>query len=394
MANIKVDDTHGNQVEHSCKLTITYIATEFHLELGTQLKKEDIIYDMEKAGESVKQEDIDEINKQGVGEYEIHSNYQGIEKVTKIIIEDTTPPELTLKDITIYIGQTVADLNQFIVETKDASKVTTTILTTPDFSKEGEQEITIEAVDEYENKTTKAAKLIIKQDKEGPIFSGLDQININIGESIDYKKGVTAKDEKDGNVEFTVDSNGVNTGKVGNYEATYSAKDKSGNQTTIKRKIVVSEKKDPTAELYEKADAVISKVAGSGSLQQKVLNLVIYFKNESNLRYSHTYNEGNAGGWQNGARIALTKKTGDCYIHASVMKLMLERLGIPNYIVQCTDKSHAWNLIQINGVWRHVDSTPKVEHYPNELMTDSRRYETLQWLHPRDWNHSAYPAAN
>ncbi len=72
---------------------------------------------------------------------------------------------------------------------------------------------------------------------------------------------------------------------------------------------------------------------------------------------------------------------------------MLERLGIPNYIVKCTDNSHAWNLIQINGVWRHIDSTPKVEHYPNELMTDSRRYETLQWLHPRDWNRSAYPAA-
>ncbi len=186
-------------------------------------------------------------------------------------------------------------------------------------------------------------------------------------------------------------------GKAGTYEATYTAKDKSGNQTTTKRKIVVSEKKvatNSTEELNAQADALISKVAGSGSISQKVLNLVIYFKNQSNLRYSHTYNEGNAGGWQNGARIALNKKTGDCYIHASVMKLMLERLGLPNYIVQCTDKSHAWNLIKINGVWRHIDSTPTVDHYPNELMTDSRRYQTLQWLHPRDWNRSAYPAAN
>ena len=54
---------------------------------------------MQKAGNSIKQEDIDEINKKGVGEYEIHSTYNGVEKITKIIIKDTLPPDLKLKDI-------------------------------------------------------------------------------------------------------------------------------------------------------------------------------------------------------------------------------------------------------------------------------------------------------
>ena len=216
IAHIKVEDLSGNQVEKKCKLTITYIASEFNLELGNQLKIEDIIYDMQKAGNAVKQEDIDAINKNGVGEYEIYSIYNGVEKITKIIIKDTLPPDLKLKDITIYVGQQVDDLNQFIESANDASKVTTNILTTPDFSKEGEQEITIEAVDEYGNKATKTAKLTIKQDKEGPVFSGLNQINITVGGSIDYKKGVTAKDEKDGDTEFTVDSGSVNTRKSRN----------------------------------------------------------------------------------------------------------------------------------------------------------------------------------
>ena len=216
IARIKVEDLSGNQVEKECKLTITYIASEFNLEIGNQLKIEDIIYDMQKAGNAVKQEDIDAINKSGVGEYEIHSTYNGVEKITKIIIKDTLPPDLKLKDITIYVGQQVDDLNQFIESANDASKVTTNILTTPDFSKEGEQEITIEAVDEYGNKATKTAKLTIKQDKEGPVFSGLSQINITIGGSIDYKKGVSAKDGKDGDTEFTVDSNNVDTRKSRN----------------------------------------------------------------------------------------------------------------------------------------------------------------------------------
>ncbi len=215
-AHIKVEDLSGNEVEKECRLTITYIASEFNLELGNQLKIEDIIYDMQKAGNSVKQEDIDAINKNGVGEYEIYSTYNGVEKITKIIIKDTLPPDLKVKDITIYVGQQVDDLNQFIESANDASKVTTSILTTPDFSKEGEQEITIEAVDEYGNKATKTAKLTIKQDKEGPVFSGLNQINITVGGSIDYKKGVSAKDEKDGDTEFTVDSNNVDTRKSRN----------------------------------------------------------------------------------------------------------------------------------------------------------------------------------
>ena len=215
-AHIKVEDLSGNQVEKECKLTITYIASEFNLELGNELKIEDIIYDMQKAGNSVKQEDIDAINKKGVGEYEIHSTYNGVEKITKIIIKDTIPPDLKVKDITIYVGQQLDDLNQFIESANDASKVTTNILTTPDFSKEGEQEITIEAVDEYGNKATKTAKLTIKQDKEGPVFSGLSQITVTTGGSVDYKKGVSAKDEKDGNTEFTVDSNNVDTRKSRN----------------------------------------------------------------------------------------------------------------------------------------------------------------------------------
>ena len=51
-AHVEVEDLSGNKVEKDCKLTITYIASEFNLELGNQLKIEDIIYDMQKAGNS------------------------------------------------------------------------------------------------------------------------------------------------------------------------------------------------------------------------------------------------------------------------------------------------------------------------------------------------------
>ncbi len=290
-----ITDEKGNQIEKTCQLTITYIKKELTIELGTLLTIENLIYDMEKAGNAVNQADIDAINQSGVGEYEIHSEYNGMQNTTKIVVKDTTPPELTLKEVTVYVGQTVEDVNQFVEAIQEKSEFNLIMDTTPDVTKEGTQEITITAEDAYGNKTTQTTKLNVVNDTEGPVFSGLNQMNITVGGSLDYKKDVSANDAKDGKVEFTVDSSKVNLQKAGTYEVTYTAKDQAGNQTTGTRKVVVSEKTTATAkanttntgtsanttdDLNAKADAVIQKVTNASmSMSQKVLALVVYFKN-------------------------------------------------------------------------------------------------------------------
>lgn len=82
--NVKVEDEHQNKTEKECKITITYIKEEYNLELGTKLTKEDLIYDIEKAGGAINQADIDDINGKGPGEYELHATYNGVEKTVKI----------------------------------------------------------------------------------------------------------------------------------------------------------------------------------------------------------------------------------------------------------------------------------------------------------------------
>ena len=37
------------------------------------------------------------------------------------------------------------------------------------------------------------------------------------------------------------------------------------------------------------------------------------------------------------------------------MSIFLNKLGIENYKI--SNKTHIWNLVHINGVWRHLDST-------------------------------------
>ncbi len=54
---------------------------------------------------------------------------------------------------------------------------------------------------------------------------------------------------------------------------------------------------------------------------------------------------------------ALTKGTAVCQGYALAYKLLLTRVGVPCVFVTSTSMNHAWNMVQIDGGWYHVDST-------------------------------------
>ena len=54
---------------------------------------------------------------------------------------------------------------------------------------------------------------------------------------------------------------------------------------------------------------------------------------------------------------ALTKGTAVCQGYALAYKLLLTRAGVPCVFVTSTSMNHAWNMVQIDGGWYHVDST-------------------------------------
>ena len=397
-----VKDEYGNETSQECLLNISYIKSKFTLEYGNKLTKEDLLFNVAEYQDTINQQDIDTINSYDVGEYDLKSVYDGQEKVTKITIQDTIAPELVLEDVTLYTEQTITDTNQFVEKAEDLAGVTLNILTEIDYSIVGDQEVTIEAVDGHGNKTSQTAKLTIKEDTEGPVFSGISDLKVTKGGTADYKKGVTAKDGKDGDVEFTVDSSSVKLDTAGTYYATYTATDKAGNTTTSKRKIVVSEKSTASSsssssgDVYAKADEFIAKAtSGVSGTANKILAIKNYLR--SNIKYSHRYNASNTGSVNAAAMKAFTAYEGDCYIHAAAAQVMFTRLGVKSIIVNALDYSHYWNMVYINGGWKHVDPTPGWAYADVGFMNDAKRLETLRRINGyeyRDWDRSKFPVAN
>ena len=402
---IIVKDEYGNETSQECLLNISYIKSKFILEYGNKLTKEDLLFNVAEYQDTINQQDIDTINSYDVGEYDLKSVYDGQEKVTKITIQDTIAPELVLKDVTLYTEQSITDTNQFVEKAEDLAGVTLNILTEIDYSIVGDQEVTIEAVDGHGNKTSQTAKLTIKEDTEGPVFSGISDLKVTKGGTADYKKGVTAKDGKDGDVEFTVDSSSVKLDTAGTYYATYTATDKAGNTTTSKRKIVVSEKSTASSssssssssgDVYAKADEFIAKAtSGVSGTANKILAIKNYLRN--NIKYSHRYNASNTGSVNAAAMKAFTAYEGDCYIHAAAAQVMFTRLGVQSIIVNALDYTHYWNMVYINGGWKHVDPTPGWAYADVGFMNDAKRLETLRRINGyeyRDWDRSKFPVAN
>ncbi len=370
---IKVYDASRNVTSKECILHIGVIHSEYVMELGTKLKKEDLLYNPKDIN-AISDSEINRINQSPVGEYILTAKINGQEFTSKIKIQDTLPPELTLKNVTIYNDVTSITKEDFIVSVQDASnEVTTSLLTTIDFHKLGTQEIVIEARDSYDNKVTKKTTVTIVEDKTPPVIYGVSTLSVAKNSTISYLNGVSARDAKDGVVSVSVDSSRVNTKVAGTYYATYTAIDKAGNKTRVSRKIIVNhDASDVAQKVKEHADKVGSSV----------LEINEYVK--KNIHYSDSWGDDDPV-WY-----GLTNYRGNCYVHAMVFQAILKQKGYETQLIWTTDRTHYWNLVKINGVWRHSDSTPGTKQAGIILATDEERIAMLQG---RDWDHSLWPEA-
>ncbi len=375
---VKVKDKYGNETTKKCILTITWIKSEVEIELGGEISASDLVFNVEEYGENVSKEDLANVNTLVLGEYIVKTEKDGIQYETKVKVQDTTPPVLELKDITIYDDEKVNNYKNFITEVSDISgEPTTTLKTEIKYGIVGTQEIVIEAVDVNGNKTEKTAILTIKKDTDGPVISGIKDIQVAKYSTIDYYSGVSANDKKDGKCEVTVDSSNVNTSSAGTYYATYTSKDTKGNTTTAKRKIVVNHDQEDT---NAKMDAFYNNYC-AGKDPVGIASAV-----REHIRYNSNW------GGDDPIWYGLTEGKGNCYVHASVLKRALEKAGYQNRIIYLKDQSHYWNLVYVNGVWRHIDGTPSSNHTLG-LLTDEQKLAD-PGVHQKTWDREAWPAAD
>ena len=366
-----VTDAGGNELRQECRLSCQWLATSVELELGTPLTKQMVLLNPEKDEALVGQSMIDNINACGPGEYVVVSRSGDTVSSCKVTVSDTVGPVLKLQPVAIHAGGS-ARAEDFIVGVEDLSGVAEVrMLTEPDFITVGEQIILFEAEDTLGNISTEKTLLRVGMDMDPPVISGLTTLKVEKGSTPDYYEGVSAWDKLDGSCRVRCNADDVDTSKSGYYYVTYTAVDSKGNVATARRKVEVLHDAEDTA-------ALVNRIAASLPSDPEALR--DYVRNT--IGYSSSWGEDDPV-WY-----GFNQRTGNCYVHALCLKVLLDYYGYENQLIWVKDQSHYWLLIKLDGVWRHIDATPSTIHSRYSLMTDEQRYETLKG---RDWDREKWP---
>ena len=372
--HVQVTDEYGNVTTGESVISYRWMREQFSLELGRTLRSSMLIFGGAEDAVVIDPAQIDAINAGGVGTYTVISTIGDLVNECVITVKDTTGPRLMLQDVAVYIGET-AELEDFVVSATDLSGDVVTRLVNPlPLEEAGTYTVQIEAEDIYGNITVGEAELQVLKDTTPPEFFGVNPLPVDKNSIPDYYTGVTVLDDRDGEVRFWVDSSRVDTTRAGNYYAIYNAVDSSGNSAYYRRLVSVMHSAEDTEELA---------VSIAATLSNNVEEIRDYVRNT--ILYSYDWGE------EDPVWYGFTTLKGNCYVHARCFQALLRAKGYETMIIWVENQTHYWNLVKIDGVWRHMDSTPgSANHTRYSIMTDEMRYETLSG---RDWDRSAWPAA-
>lgn len=232
-----------------------------------------------------------------------------------------------------------------------------------------------------------------------PIFEGLSDKTVYLGEGLSYRAGVKAIDDRDGEIVFSVDSASVRIDRVGEYTAVYTATDAAGNRTAVSVKITVCERAVGSEELYALIDPIIlQKGWRDKSVETVSAELYNYVKASLSYTSDSDKSDATAEAWR-----GLREGDGDCFTYYAVAKAFFDRLGIEALTVTRTPNAlpstHYWLLVNTGThdapTWYHWDCCPHYKEYPlySCLLTDAELLAyNDQVPHYYDFEADKYPA--
>lgn len=289
-----------------------------------------------------------------VGVYDVTVQLNNSTFSSSISVVDTTPPTAVLRGVSIYLGQT-AEATDFITHAHDYSGFSIDFEASPDFETLGEQSISIILEDVFNNTAIFSSTLTIMRDTIPPEIRGVRDQTVFVGGNIMYRDGVTAWDNADGYIDFEIDNSAVNLNAVGRYSVIYTAVDSSGNKASVTAFVNVIA---PTSNsVFDHADNILSRIIDS-SMSQTQKAHAIHTWVRRNISYSGSTERDRNSAAFNG----FTRRRGDCYTFWAASSVLLERAGISNIQIRripgLRSANHVWNLINIEGLWYHFDTTP------------------------------------
>ena len=183
-----------------------------------------------------------------IGVYDAYAEYAGKQYPFTIQIRDTEAPiasliqtkyELKVGDTLIAsdLVKDIQDASEYIVYFDEEGHPKTKTFT----EAKTYNDVFIIVEDMYGNRSNKfRLSVVVSQDNESPIFSGVENKVIKVGTLFDALAGVRANDKTDGDLTTAIKVQGVVvTSKEGSYTLTYTVSDLSGNVSTVERIITV-----------------------------------------------------------------------------------------------------------------------------------------------------------
>ena len=327
------------------------------------------------------------------GTYPLQFRWKIFNKTAKLVIKDTTAPQLEAKDVISATGKKL-EPEDFISYMGDATEIQLRFKDEPNFTKEGEQTVWIIARDAGGNETAISAVLKLYDDTEAPVITGAINRTAYVKETISYRAGITVTDNVDPAPKLTIDNSKVDLNKEGVYPVTFTATDFCGNTSSVTVSVTVEPV--PTGyenidKLNEKADQLLAKILTPEMTEiEKAFTIFRWIRVNVPWyggRVTHNYVDQ--------AIKALSGSTGDCYTCTVGCKVLLERAGFEVKYMERTGAPgmHFWLMVKVGGQWYHMDPSPiYVNQFICFLGTDAQ-LEAFNEVRPNYYNHdwSQYP---
>lgn len=386
-----LEDASKNRTELKAKLTILDIKNSVTIEAGAPMNITTADFVNNDKYTVSFETDLQKLDISKPTTQEIILNVDGKKAKASIQVIDTTSPTATVQNLQIWKGDLPEALS-FAKDIVDASAVKASYKGTPDFSLLGDQTVTIILEDESQNKTELSALLTVKEDTEAPVFSGVADKTVKIGETVSYKSGVSVTDNKDEKVEFQVDSSQVKLREAGSYQVTYTATDTAGNKASVSATITVNDLLVSEEKLAQMAQEILDGITTS-DMTKKEIAWEIYQWTKGHIAYTGSSDKSD---WVAEAYRGIKNGVGDCFTYFAVAQALLKQAGIDNMgVIRVGGKTHHfWSLINCGDGWYHFDSCPNKDHKQTFMMTDSEveAYTQLRGNNYYTFDKTLYPA--
>ncbi len=347
--------------------------------------------------------DLSSVNTTVMATYPAYIDYKGQRYEFSIVVEDTVPPKLQLKDgqtvVSCFLGQkvyakdlvTVVDDSDVNVLFKLENGDTVSYI---EIEKEGRKEYRIVAIDASGNEQSPVRVILdASKDTTKPVISGIDPTSVKQNSKFNPLEGVSANDNVDGDLTSQIKVTGqVDVRTIGEYLLTYEVEDTSHNKTVVTRKIIVNQDGQSGQNDIDNGPFLTTQQVASRN--QKVEQLM---KNELNIFADYKFiealnayltshfeiSEEASSSYDvlcqgQGNRIALSRAT----------KVILDARGLENYIVYGKQKDMVWNMVKIGNNYRHLDI------YGNYISNDLKYVflkKTSELDSVYDFDHTKYP---